>query len=97
MIAELLHFRVVGIKCRDSRLVRRLLWRGLRDWVGFVGVFALLDSFDDTNGVPFCVAEFGLDLLVWFTPDVEQLEERGRGEEGIRCLSCKPLELSAQL
>lgn len=55
----------------------------LRNWVGFVGIFAFLDGFNDADRVPFCVAEFGLDLLVGLAPYVEELEECRSGEEGI--------------
>lgn len=42
----------------------RLLRLRLRNWVGFIGIFALFDRFDDADSVPFCVAEFGLDFLI---------------------------------
>lgn len=88
--AELLNLGIVGV---EGWLVLRCLWFGLGNRIGFVRVFTLFDGLDDANGVPLCVAEFGLDFLVGFAPNVEELEERGGGEEGICSLSWKILEI----
>lgn len=45
-------------------------WLWLRNWVRFVGIFALFNGFDNANGVPFRVAEFGLYFLIELSPNV---------------------------
>lgn len=58
------------LQLRLASLVLRLLRLRLRSWVGFVGIFTLLDGLNDTDSVPFCIAELGLDFLVCLAPYV---------------------------
>lgn len=74
--AQLLQFGLAG-------LIWCFLWLRFRSWVRFVGIFALLDGFNDADSIPFCVPEFGLDLLVCLAPYVQEFEECGCGKESI--------------
>jgi hypothetical protein len=84
------------LQLRFAGLVLCLLRLRLRSWVGFVGIFALLDGFDDTDSVPFCISELGLDFLVCLAPYVQEFEECRGGEESICGLPWEFIRMSSR-
>lgn len=75
----------------DLWVVRIQLWLFLgllRFGVRLVGIFALLQRLGYPGGVPFCVLDLLLCLVVGGAPDVDQVE-KGRGRvKGCRRLPC---------
>jgi len=67
--------------------VKRGLWRLLVSGVRLVGILPFLDRLGYPCGIPLCVLDLLLCLLVGGSPDVDQVEEGCRGIKGCRCLS----------